>query len=249
MKRCSLEKYITLQKGGRADYEALAQYHYRDGRLGPYAAIYKLSYSRAAKSIVAGVIVYTMPAIGLELRRTAFGDFFSGLDRRTRLSLINKNIRCISRVIIEPRFRNLGLAVKLVRETMANLDVPVIEALAVMGSVNPFFEKAGMTAYRAPAPVRCVELSEAFYSVGVEDYELVDPPLVQSRIDSLSLIAAGFLERQIQKFLQSYGRRSVMPAGIERTRFVLARLGERPLYYTWVNKKAAFRMQETEDRR
>jgi hypothetical protein len=235
-------KYITLEKGGRADYEALAHYHYRGGKLGPYVAIFKLTYKRFGRDIVAGVIVYTMPSMGLELRNLAFGDFFSGLDRRTRLSLINKNIRCISRVIIEPRFRSLGLAVKLVKETLSNLNVPVIEALAVMGHINPFFEKAGMTAYKAPIPERCIFLAEAFYSVGVEDYELVDPPLVQKRIDSLNLIAAGFLERQIQKFMQSYGKRRYMPAGIERTRFVLSKLTDRPVYYTWVNKKVGFRV-------
>ena len=30
------------------------------------------------------------------------------------------------------------------------MNVPFIEALAVMGRVNPFFEKAGMTRYDAP---------------------------------------------------------------------------------------------------
>lgn len=242
MIQCSLTRRITIGPGTKADYEALACYHYRAGRGGPYVAIYKLTYNRSGRDIAAGVIVYTMPSMGLELRRSAFGDFFSGLDRRTRLSLINKNIRCISRVIIEPRFRSLGLAVKLVKETLCDLNVPVIEALAVMGNVNPFFEKAGMTAYKSPLPERCVELSEAFYSVGVEDYEFIDPPAVQKRIDSLNLIAAGFLERQLQKFLQSYGRRRYMPAGIERTRFVLSKLTDRPLYYTWVNKKAKFRI-------
>jgi len=237
---CGLMKYITVERGRRADYEALSGYHYRGGKLGPYAAIYKLTYKRFGDEIVAGVIVYTMPSIGLELRRSAFGDFFSHLDRPTRLSLINKNIRCISRVIIEPRFRSLGLAVKLVSETLRRLDVPVIEALAVMGHINPFFEKAGMTAYKAPMPARCAELAEAFCSAGVEDYEFVDPQLVQKRTDSLNPVAAAFLERQIRKFLQCYGRRRNMPAGIERTRFVLSKLTDRPVYYAWVNKNAAF---------
>jgi hypothetical protein len=50
-------------------------------------------------------------------------------------------------VIIEPRFRSLGQAVRLVKETMPLMNVPFIEALAVMGRVNPFFEKAGMTRF------------------------------------------------------------------------------------------------------
>jgi predicted GNAT family N-acyltransferase len=65
--------------------------------------------------------------------------------KKTRLSLINKNVVCITRVIIDPRFRGLGLASRLVRETMGQMGRPIVESAAVMGHVNPFFEKAGMT--------------------------------------------------------------------------------------------------------
>ncbi|MDO8302109.1 MAG: hypothetical protein Q7T18_02605, partial [Sedimentisphaerales bacterium] len=101
-------------------------------------------YERTQKPV--GVIVYTMPVIGLEVRNIAIGEMFECCqNRKERMKMINENIRCISRVIIEPRYRGLGLAARLVRETMPLLNVPIIEAMAVMGQVNPFFEKAGMT--------------------------------------------------------------------------------------------------------
>jgi len=162
MRKCSIINKLEIAEGGRQDYEQLSMYHYRDTNLGPYAAIYilkptgRLALSLNKKAV--GVIVYTMPPTALELRNIALSDLLGGLDKRTRLSVINKNIRTISRVIIEPRFRNLGLATTLVKETIGLLDVPIIEAMAVMGLVNPFFEKAGMTAYKAPLPVRCVQM-------------------------------------------------------------------------------------------
>lgn len=152
------------------------------------------------------------------------------------MSLVNKTIRCISRVIIEPRFRGLGLAVRLVSETMPLMNVPVIEAMAVMGEVNPFFEKAGMTAYTAPLPVRCAALVEAFSMVGIAEHTLIDPQQVQNQIETLGISARQFIEGQIRIFLQSYGRRRNMPAGNERTRYVLGRLTTRPVYYVWFNK-------------
>ena len=97
-----------------------------------YSSIFALRYGCET----AGVIVYTMPAAGVEQRRVAVGDIFTGLDRRTQLSVINKNIRCISRVIIEPRFRGLSLAAELVRQTIARVNVPIIEALSVMGTIE-----------------------------------------------------------------------------------------------------------------
>jgi len=241
---CSVTKHLEIVRGELDDYKALACYHYRDTEVGPFAAIFSL---RADKNLAhragvrtAGVIVYRMPSAGLELRNIATGNFFAGLGRGTALSLINKNIRCISRVIIEPRFRGLGLASLLVRETMPKMDVPIIEAMAVMGAVNPFFEKAGMKAYRAKPALRCVQLMEAFSLVGTEKDELIDAKKVQEKLEGLEGGEAGFIGEQMKEFLAAYGKRRYMQPGLERTRYVLSKLTARPVYYIWFNPETAF---------
>jgi hypothetical protein len=241
---CSLTKKLQIVRGTLNDYKQLANYHYRDGRIGPFAAVFALKptallplvpYGRAL-----GVIVYRMPTAGLELRNAATGGVFAGFDRNTQLALINRNIRTISRVIIDPLLRGLGLATRLVRETMPQMNIPIVEALAVMGTVNPFFQKAGMKAFTAPLHERCVTLIEALSAVGIEKKELLDAMLVQKKLAALRWPAADFIEGQIKKFLQSYGRRKDMPPGLERTRYMLSKLTERPTYYIWFNQKLAF---------
>ena len=233
MKDCSVCKKLEIVPGCLDDYKRLAHYHYRDCRCGPFAAIFALKYLRQ----VVGVIVYSMPTSACQLRNIATNNYFVGYDRKTRLALINKLVRRISRVIIEPRFRGLGLASRLVRETMPQMNVPVVEAMAVMGWVNPFFERAGMTAYTAGQPARCVQLVEAFSFVGIEEKELINSEIVQRKIEKLRRQKADFIERQIRCFLQSYGARRNMHPGIERTRYVLSKLTERPVYYIWFNKE------------
>ena len=235
MRSCSVTKHLQIVRGCIDDYKKLAHYHYRDSRIGPYAAIFKSKISNRKTEIAVGVIVYTMPSPGLELRNVATDNLFAGFDRATRLALLNKNVRCISRVIIEPRFRGLGLASRLVRETMPEMNVPIIEAMAVMGLVNPFFEKAGMRAFTARMPARCVQLTEAFSMVGIEREELIDSQKVQQRLEKLPPSEAGFIELEIKNFLQSYGKRRSMPAGLERTRYILSKLAVRPVYYIWFN--------------
>jgi GNAT superfamily N-acetyltransferase len=231
MQSCSVTKRLKIVRGSLDDYRVLSHFHYRDSSLVSYAGIFAM---RLGKETV-GVIVYSMPSIGLELRNHATGNLFAGLDRRTRLALVNRSIRCISRVIIEPRFRGLGLASRLVRETMPEMRVPIVEAMAVMGMVNPFFERAGMTAYRAPMPARCVQVIEALSRVGIEEELLIDAVEVQKRIDRLQQEETAFINNQIRVFLQSYGKRRHMPAGLERTRYVLSKLTDRPVYYIWFN--------------
>jgi hypothetical protein len=246
MRSCSVCKKLEVVRGVMRDYEQLAHYHYRDERLGPFAAIFALKPKGALTmsfgTEAVGVIVYAMPTRGVELRDTATGNLFAGLDKATRLALINKNVRCIRRVIIEPRFRGLGLASRLVRETMPQMGVPIIEAMAVMGRINPFFAKAGMKAYAAKMPVRCVRLIEALSTVGIEKGDLIDAGRVQGKLDSLSPLEADFLEREIRHFLQSYGKRRDMPGGPERTRYILSKLTARPVYYVWFNQNLELRI-------
>ena len=244
MESCTVTTNLQIVPGTRQDYESLTQYHYRECSVGPYAAIFALKgkFRTAEKIETVGVIVYAMPAAGCQLRSVATGGLFAGLDKSSRLKLIGKNIRTISRVIIEPRFRSLGLAARIVRETMPLMNVPFIEALAVMGRVNPFFEKAGMTRFDAPPSAGCVRLIEAFGTIGIDERDLIDPRFVQQKIDGLQRPSADFIEREIVKFLQGYGRRRLMKPGIERTRFIMGKLTDRPVYYFWKNTGVELRI-------
>jgi hypothetical protein len=138
------------------------------------------------------------------------------------------------------------------------MNVPFVEALAVMGSTNPFFEKAGLTRYDAPMSASCVRLIEAFSAVGVDEQDLIDPQIVQQKLNTIftaehaesaeknivknnlrGLCGLGgkyaFIENEMTRFLQGYGQRRLMQPGIERTRFILNKLTDRPVYYLWKN--------------
>jgi len=247
MRSCSVTKELRIVRGCFSDYEQLAGFHYRSSRPGPYEAIFALQptgtlAARMGRKVV-GVIVYSLPSPAAELRNIATAGLFEGFDAKTRLALINANVRCISRVVIEPRFRSLGLAVRLVRETLGEMDVPIIEAMAVMGQVNPFFARAGMIEYAAKIPARCIQLIEAFSMVGIEQDQLIDPQQVQKKLDKLIELEAEFIERQIQSFLRSYGKSGDKKPGLGRTRFVLGKLTFRPIYYVWFNPKKELRIK------
>lgn len=239
MRGCSITKELEVVRGGVEDYERLAGFHYRERQAGPFVGIFALRakghLARRSGVKTAGVIVYRMPSMSCELRNAATGGVFAGFDRVTGLSLVNKNVRCISRVIIEPRFRGIGLASRLVRETMAEMGVAVVEAIAEMGMVNPFFEKAGLKEYIGKFPARCARMQEAFSVVGIEKQELSDTTDVQRKLKRLEGDEAAFIECEIRAFLEHYGKRRFMSAGCERTGFVLSKLARRPVYYIWFN--------------
>ncbi|MGO8805529.1 MAG: ParB N-terminal domain-containing protein [Candidatus Bathyarchaeia archaeon] len=145
-KPCSLLGAMRLEEGGFEDYEKLKRFHYRSANEKEKTRLrmrncFKLVY----KNNLIGVIVYSNSYLNLKPRNMVFGErylFTPGDLHRARL--INDEIARISRVIIHPKFRGIGLGEVLVEQTLPLANAKVVEVLAVMAKYNPFFEKAGM---------------------------------------------------------------------------------------------------------
>jgi hypothetical protein len=234
---CTISKELVIERAPRAAYEQLARWHYRGCKLGPYSAIFGAR--RPGSHRWAAVIVYGMPAINSRLRTSAMAKIGGnglpegelGLDER--IKWLNANVRCISRVVVDPRYRGVGLAARLVRETLPLAGVPIVEALAVMGEVNPFFEKAGMTRYDGLACDVQPRLARVLQMLGIPRWLFIDPPAVQERLDALPGELRLVAEAEIRLFMKRYVKVRNMPHSLERTRFVLSRLFARPVYYLW----------------
>jgi ABC-type transport system involved in cytochrome c biogenesis ATPase subunit/N-acetylglutamate synthase-like GNAT family acetyltransferase len=145
-KPCSICTDVRIEKGSIEDYEKLKRFHYRSKNEKELASLrmkdcYKLLYGNS----LIGVIVYSHSYLNLKPRNMVFGEryvFTPGDLHKARL--INDEIARISRVVIHPKFRGIGLGAFLVKETLHKVDAKVVEVLAVMARYNPFFEKAGM---------------------------------------------------------------------------------------------------------
>src|SRR5205085_372514 len=107
---------------------------------------------RPERCEVLGVLVRSLPQLCCQLRDLATGGRYRTLRRRDAAVVLNREVRTISRVVIDPRVRGLGLAVRLVRHALTHTSPAIhfTEALAAMGRVSPFFQHAGMTRYQRP---------------------------------------------------------------------------------------------------
>ena len=86
---------------------------------------------------VCGIILYKYPGIMCQGRKEAFG-------RVLTIKELNRDLTCIARVVVHPKYRTIGLGTKLVKETLPLVNKPYVEMIAVMAKYNPFAEKAGM---------------------------------------------------------------------------------------------------------
>ncbi|MEM3566323.1 MAG: ABC transporter ATP-binding protein [Candidatus Bathyarchaeia archaeon] len=159
-KECSLTREIRIEQGAKADYKALSQFHYRSSHLPPPRKTFTMKRGEET----CGVIVYSYPP------PTMFGrsQIWKGNHQQ-----LQKEISTITRVIIQPKYRAIGLGTKLVKETLPLAGTPYVETLAVMAKYNPFFEKAGMRkiAESKPSP-HLQKAMEKLEALGFKPYML-----------------------------------------------------------------------------
>ena len=140
---------LRLCGGTAADYAALAAFHYRAGRPATWAAVVAVRHAdggRPERTVAVGVLSW--PTALSRPRREVFG-----LDARRfgeQLRFANRCLRTVSRVVVHPQFRGLGLAVAVVRRLIDACPTRFVEASATMGAVVPMFERAGMTRHPTP---------------------------------------------------------------------------------------------------
>ncbi len=129
---CSLVKEMRVEQGSIEDWRKLAAFHYRSHRIPAPRRIFCLKRGDE----LCGVIVYSYPP------PTCFGR--SMMLPKMSMKDLNEKLSNISRVVVHPKFRTMGLGVKLVRDTLALASTEYVEMSAVMAKYNPFAEKAGM---------------------------------------------------------------------------------------------------------
>ncbi len=136
----SMFERITVAPGGLEDWRRFSHLHYRSHSVGIVDRVFLLLLDGEP----IGVVVYAYAMNACALRNEATGGRYAGrLTASARRALLNREMRVMQRLVIEPRFRGLGLAAYLLRETMPLLGVRFVECLAVMGGYSGFLQKAG----------------------------------------------------------------------------------------------------------
>jgi len=215
-KECSLVGEMRLEPGSRRDWVRLAGFHYRSHRVGAVRRVFCLW--RGFE--LCGVIVYCYPAPRCFGRRKVLPGM--------RIGELNEVLSVVMRVVVHPKYRSIGLGVKLVRETLALAGTPYVEMIAVMPRYNPFAERAGMRKVAEQVPSRQVlRISEVLSGLGFNLQLLGSRKYVMNRLGELSgeqlaMLKKAFIRnghprlRKEFAFGEPFGRRADYVEGVGR---------------------------------
>ena len=241
---------LVLREGDKQDYAALSAHHYRAARPATMMRVLVLESTQPTlrsrlkwqqgQPLPAAVLVESLPGLRCRMRDYALSDRYVGLkDVRERALLLNAELRCISRVVVHPQWRGLGLAVRLVKAALDTATTPYTEALAAMGKVNPFFEKAGMTAYPRPPHIYDDRLTSALRCIGLSQSDLAMPEHIEQHLQHESPECREWFKRELTQWYRRNGGRHCKRSPTMAMMLTAARerLGLEPVYYLHVNDR------------
>jgi ribosomal protein S18 acetylase RimI-like enzyme len=145
--------------GSAADFRKLARFHYCAAAPASFALTMTIDHvtGMAGRRVVA-VGVLSNPALSCRAREAALA--LSRVPREWRWEYLNRHLRTVSRVIVHPQYRGIGLASEVVRCLVRQSPTRYVEAISRLVMHHPLFERAGMTNL-APGYYLCDRMHEA----------------------------------------------------------------------------------------
>jgi GNAT superfamily N-acetyltransferase len=207
---------LRISPDAADDFRHLSRFHYRTSR--PAAFVHILRAHDADAPLDAppiGVLAVSMPTLNGRWRDLAWPGRYAGPDRRCAARRLNRELRCISRVIVDPRRRGCGVATALVRAYLHAPLTPATEAVAAMAACCPFFRRAGMTEYAlAPSP-RDARLADAIAAAGLAGRDPDDPAV--RRLLTSGTRRARFIARELRHWADaSRATRALLDAPVDQ---------------------------------
>jgi ABC-type ATPase with predicted acetyltransferase domain len=182
---CSLLKEMQVEEGSYEDWKKVAGFHYRSHRVAFMQKIFVLK----RKDRVCGAIVYVHPMSAAPCRERVI--------KIESMKDLNEKVTRIARVVVHPKYRTIGVGVKLVHDSLPLCGKPCVEMIAVMARYNPFAEHAGMKKICESDPDKSIlEAVAELQKLGFTPYLLAVPEYNKRMLKGKVL--------QVKKILSSF---------------------------------------------
>jgi hypothetical protein len=123
---------------------------------------------------------------------------------------LNEKLSAITRVVLHPKYRTIGLGARLVRETLGLAGTPFIEMPAVMAKYNPFAEKAGMKKIiEQPPATEAIKITERLEELGFNKEQVASERYILSKLEAMRSQDVGkvrdaFIKYRHPRFLKNF---------------------------------------------
>lgn len=237
-------KDFEIIPGTLKDVWSLSKYHYQPKITAPICYIRKIVGRGRNRSIFPDPIaidVHKMPIERLRLRNIATNNYFLGdVSRSERAKLVCKNIRYACRIIVDPRFRQLGLAKWLIACDLDEQTVPIVETLTPIDYTNHMLTDLGFKIYYQPTPERYLRIYNAIAELGLHLHHSLLPTTLKQRIDCLDNPLHDKIIYELNRMLSQLRHKKTFTGHIDQYKYILGKFPYPQAYLIWFNPKKNF---------
>lgn len=240
----NLRQQLHIIKTTKKYYDRLEPYHYVLETIKPYKSIYgifpKESYQKAHAHPIA-VVVYAPPFANLQARNRVLKEIRpTPSSKKANLQWVNKNIIMAKRLIVDPRYRRLGLAKWLMQESSKLQPYPIIEALSPIDYTNKILLSAGFQRHYQPAPNYYSRVKNVLALAGISEVLQQHPKEVNKRIASLPSEIQKKVDYEFKRFLQHFRKFNQKNYIKGHIKYILSKLNFPNVYFIKFNKQIPF---------
>jgi len=233
---------MTYRRGDRLDWLKLKPLHYAAGDPATYHSVHVLEHPEIAHPAAVAVLSY--PDLHSGGRNLATEDAYKIAGSSARAQRLNREVLRMSRLVVAPEFRCIGVARKLVLSFLPSLTIRYLECSTSMGRYSGFLEKLGfrhVPQSSSPAEGAMLDWADREH---VPDQAALSPDLLRGWIGTLSVRK----RREAHRIIWGYYHHFVLhrrsrgkvpkrvpgqgdPRWNEASSVVARRIHDRPSYY------------------
>ncbi|AQQ09766.1 hypothetical protein L21SP3_01578 [Sedimentisphaera cyanobacteriorum] len=133
---------LVIRRCGAEEYDGFERWHYCASRPGLVCEAFLL---RGIAGEKAGIITFSYPPANCAGRNAVFGKLLKRFPQAggQRLRAVNAHFRIVSRIVILPEYRGLGIGRKFLIKTVQFCSAGCVEALSASARLGNLFASAG----------------------------------------------------------------------------------------------------------
>lgn len=139
--RCDLLESCKIERGTSADWLALKPLHYAAGNPATTHSVWTARHPEIAGP--AGVVVVSYPDLHSAARNLATESKYQNVQDRRVANVLNREVAKISRIVICPQLRGIGLAGQMIEYVVSKIGVRYVECVTSMSRWSRFLERVG----------------------------------------------------------------------------------------------------------
>lgn len=240
--RCTVHDELRYRAGTVRDWHELRHLHYAAGDPATAQSYHAIEHIHDGR--LAAVAILSYPDLHSAARNLATDDAYKIQGSRTAAQRLNREVLKLSRIVVAPELRGIGLAASLVQEIAARTNATWLECSTAMGRYSGFLTRIGFHEVpQTAAPVEA-ELRDWATRARVPATVPLDPAGFNAWLDAQSVRVRRAGRRLVWRFYHHFvlhrRTRSSPPRRIpgpndprwpEAFEVVARNLAERPTYY------------------